>query len=258
MLIGSFWSVDVMESYQGDGFSDSVIPTMTPETWLYIIKIGSQILICGGLVFYFRKTYFEHFKPRFSLLSIFVGVVGVLLWVGVCHPQIEHQLLGFLPESIRPDLDRPSFNPFLIKDSSVLTMFLLVRFAALAMLVPIVEELFLRGWLVRWIENPNWENIGYRGLTLGALLTASIYGVATHPLEAIAAFLWFGLVTWLMVRTGKHRSFGWDMRRSQRRRSITYQNDWGVAGSDKQVQLLLRLRHGLMIGRCRGIGTAWR
>ena len=202
MLIGSFWSVDVMESYQGDGFSDSVIPTMTPETWLYIIKIGSQILICGGLVFYFRKTYFEHFKPRFSLLSIFVGVVGVLLWVGVCHPQIEHQLLGFLPESIRPDLDRPSFNPFLIKDSSVLTMFLLVRFAALAMLVPIVEELFLRGWLVRWIENPNWENIGYRGLTLGALLTASIYGVATHPLEAIAAFLWFGLVTWLMVRTG--------------------------------------------------------
>ena len=81
-------------------------------------------------------------------------------------------------------------------------MFLLVRFAALAVLVPIVEELFLRGWLVRWIENPQWENISYRGLTWGALLTASIYGVATHPMEAIAAFLWFGLVTWLMVRTG--------------------------------------------------------
>jgi len=170
MLMGAFWSVEIMESYQGDGFSDSVIPTMTPETWQYIFKIGAQILICGGLVFYFRKIYFEHFEL-------------------------------LLPESIRPDLDRPSFNPFLIKDSSVLCTFLLVRFAALALLVPVVEELFIRGWLVRWLHDPQWEYIGYKGLTVSALFTASIYGVATHPTEAIAAFLWFGLVTWLMVRT---------------------------------------------------------
>ena len=201
MLIGSFWSVDVMESYQGDGFSDSIIPTMTPETWQYIFKIATQLLICGGLVLYFRKIYFEHFKPRVSWLSVAVGVIGVVLWVGLCHLQFEHKLLALLPESIRPDLDRPSFNPFLIKDNTVLTTFLLVRFAALAVLVPIVEEIFLRGWLVRWIENPQFENISFRGLSIGALLTASIYGVATHPLEAIAAFLWFGLVTWLMVRT---------------------------------------------------------
>lgn len=202
MLIGTFWSVDIMESYQGDGFSDSVIPTMTPETWQYIFKILAQLLICAGVLIYFRKVYFEHFKLRVSPLAVVVGVIGVVLWVGVCHPQLENQLLGMLPESIRPDLDRPSFNPFLIKDTSVLVTFLLVRFAALALLVPIVEELFIRGWLVRWIQDPQWENIGYRGLGAGALLTASIYGVATHPTEAIAAFLWFGLVTWLMVRTG--------------------------------------------------------
>ena len=202
MLIGAFWSVDVMESYQGDGFSDSVIPTMTPETWQYIFKIGTQILICGGLLFYFRKTYFAHSQPRFSLLAVAVGGIGVVLWVGVCHPQIEHQLLSFLPEAICPDLDRPSFNPFLIQDSAVLAMFLLVRFAALAILVPLVEEIFLRGWLVRWVENPEFENVSYQGLGWSALMAASIYGVATHPMEAIAAFLWFGLVTWLMVRTG--------------------------------------------------------
>lgn len=199
--MGAFWSVEIMESYQGDGFSDSVIPTMTPETWQYIFKIGAQILICGGLVFYFRKIYFEHFELRVSPLAVVVGFIGVVLWVGICHPQLEHRMLGLLPESIRPDLDRPSFNPFLIKDSSVLCTFLLVRFAALALLVPVVEELFIRGWLVRWLHDPQWEYIGYKGLTVSALFTASIYGVATHPTEAIAAFLWFGLVTWLMVRT---------------------------------------------------------
>ena len=89
MLIGAFWSVKIMESYQGDGFNDSVIPTMTPETWHYIFKILAQLLICGAVLFYFRKVYFEPFKLRVSPLAVVVGVVGVVLWVGVCHPQLE-------------------------------------------------------------------------------------------------------------------------------------------------------------------------
>ena len=110
-------------------------------------------------------------------------------------------MIELVPQWIDFDLNRPSFNPFLIQSTSVLGLFLTVRFMALVLVVPLVEELFLRGWLVRWIQNPTWQNIGFKGLSVTALFAASIYGVAAHPLESIAAFLWFGMVTWLMVKT---------------------------------------------------------
>ena len=72
----------------------------------------------------------------------------------------------------------------------------------MAVIVPLIEELFLRGWFVRWVEDPEWENLSLRGLSWKALMAASVYGVLTHPTEAIAAFVWFGLVSWLMNRTG--------------------------------------------------------
>lgn len=197
----SLWQVDVMGSFEGDGFENSPIPTMTPEVWNYIAKLGMQIVVCGGLVFYFRKTYFEHFRLRISPLSVAVGIIGVFLWIGVCYPQLEDQFLGLFPESLVGNLDRPSFNPFMIKNTTALAIFLIARFGILAVIVPLVEELLVRGWLVRWVQNPSWEDVGYKGLTMSALFAASIYGIATHPKEMIAAFLWFGLVTWLMVKT---------------------------------------------------------
>lgn len=179
-----------------DGTSESA--GITPETRWYLIMIGFQVLIATSLLVWFRNVYFQHFPLRVSPISILVGVVGVVLWIAVCSLNIEPALLTL----IGFDASRPSFDPNTISDFSVRTVFLGLRFTLLALIVPIIEELFLRGWLVRWIENPNWENVPLTGLSWGALITASLYGVLTHPSEAIAAFLWFGLVTWLMNRTG--------------------------------------------------------
>ena len=197
----SVWQIDVTGSFEGDGFKDSPIPSMTPEVWQYIAKLSLQIICCSAVLVYFRKTYLQHFPFRISLLSILVGTLGFVLWIGVCYPQIETTFLSLFPEWLVGNLERPSFNPFVIKDTTVLWIFLLVRFAILSIVVPLVEELFVRGWLVRWVQNPQWENVSYKGLTWTALASASIYGMATHPQEMIAACLWFGLVTWLMVKT---------------------------------------------------------
>ena len=182
-----------------DPDSGSAAAQITPEIRRYIWMIGFQVLIATGLLVYFRKVYFEHFPFRLSWLSaVLVGAVGVVLWVGLCQLQLEPRLL----QAIGIDSSRPEFNPYTIDNVTIRVLFLTLRFVLLALIVPIVEELFLRGWLVRWIENPSWENVSLTGLSMKALLTASIYGVLTHPAEAIAAFLWFGMVSWLMNRTG--------------------------------------------------------
>lgn len=192
---------DVASSMEGDiGEPDGSESSlgMTREMWWYMALVGAQVVIISGLLIWFRRVYLDHFSFRISPLSVLVGVVGVMLWVGLCQLELEPRLLVMLGW----DASRPEFNPFAIDDQSILALFLALRFSLLVLIVPVVEELFLRGWLVRWIENPDWETVGLQGLSAKALLAASIYGVLTHPSEALAAFTWFGLVTWLMNRTG--------------------------------------------------------
>ena len=168
----------------------------------YVWMVAAQVLIAVCLLGYFHAIYVRHFPLRISPISIVVGVVGIVVWVGCCELQVERTLLESIGLKSWTNL-RPAFNPFeSLPDTSFRKLFLALRFTLLAMLVPVIEELFLRGWLVRWIQDPNWESIGLKTLSWGALLTPSIYGVITHPSEAVAAFLWFGLVTWLMRRTG--------------------------------------------------------
>ena len=173
------------------------VPDMT-KTWWYLGMIGFEIVLSIGLLVWFRKVYLEHFPLKFSPLAIVAGVVGIVLWIVLCGLGLEPPLL----KAIGMDMSRPSFNPFTIGDDTVRLTFIVLRFTMLAAMIPIIEELFIRGWLVRWIENPSWENIRLDALGPKALVAASIYGVATHPSEALAAIVWFGLVTILVYRTG--------------------------------------------------------
>ena len=179
-------------------YEDNLDAGVTPETWSYLIMIGLQVVVAAGLLGYFHKIYLQHFPFRVSPISIVVGMVGIVLWVLLCDLGIEAafwNIIGF-------DVSRPSFNPFTIADNSVLWTFLILRFSLLALIVPLIEELLVRGWFVRWFHDPSWENIKLSGLPLKALLAVSVYGVLAHPGEAIAAFVWFGLISWLMNRTG--------------------------------------------------------
>lgn len=172
------------------------------DTKLYMVMLVSQIVIATGLLVGFRKIYLRHFPLKFSLWSIVVGVVGVVAWVGICHLEIERQVMqgiGFGGVGAT----RPSFNPFQhLPTVSWQVAFLVPRFVLLAMIVPMVEEIFLRGWVVRFMHDPDWEPVSLTDLSWAAILAPTVYGVATHPGEAVAAIVWFSLVTWLMLKTG--------------------------------------------------------
>ncbi len=194
LVIGSFYP----------DFSNSTGTTgvASAEARTYLVMVGVQIMVAFGLLAWFHKVHLRHFPLKFSWLSVVVGAVGVVVWVALCELHLEKKLLTLigLGEWFP---NRPSFNPFAeFSDSGFRTIFLGLRFMLLAAIVPIVEEMFIRGWLVRWIEDPDWQPIRLTQLSFKALAAASVYGVLTHPGEALAALAWFSLVTWLMYRTG--------------------------------------------------------
>ena len=100
--------------------------------------------------------------------------------------------------------ERVGFNPFdQITDDNRRAIFLAFRFLLLAGMIPVLEELFLRGWFVRYIENPEWHTVKLSDVGRRGIIAVAVYSVATHPGEAVAAIVWFTLVTWMMIKTGK-------------------------------------------------------
>ena len=175
--------------------------TVSSGTVTYMVMLVAQILIASVLLFYFHKIYLKDFPLRVSPWSVVVGVIGIVVWVGLCHLEIEKSIMSMVGfDSSR--VARPAFNPFEhLPTTAWRVSFLVPRFMVLALIVPLVEELFLRGWLVRYVHDADWEPVKLSALSWSALIAPTVYGVATHPGEAIAAIAWFSLVTLLMVKT---------------------------------------------------------
>ena len=171
------------------------------KAFYYTLFIIGQVLVVSGVVAYFFRVYRSQFPLRVSPLSVLVGVVGCVLWIGIAKLGIEHETLKAVGlEAWMPK--RVGFNPFQIESTGQRYLFLTFRFVLLAGLIPVVEELFLRGWLIRFIDNENFWVPTLSRLSFRACAAATLYGVLTHPGEIVAAIVWFSLVTWLMKRTG--------------------------------------------------------
>lgn len=164
----------------------------------YLLVVGVQVLLASAFVVWFWPIYRRQLEWRVSWWALLVGGLGFFLWIGLCLPQWEPAIL----ERLGLDMTRPGFDPGVIDDPLTHAAFLTCRFALLVLVIPVAEELFLRGWLVRWVESPNYEQVKLTSVGWKPLLAASLYGVLTHPVEVIAAFVWFGWVSILMKRTG--------------------------------------------------------
>ena len=147
---------------------------------------------------------YRQFPFRISPLAIVVGVVGVVLWIWLCHLQFERKLLAPLGlEKFFGLGDRPAYNPLEATG----------RHARLGVHIswhPLPRPRARRAdhrrvlppRLPDAIRRPR-RLVGRSVRQRHAL--AAIVGTAVpmlmHPAELLAAFVWFSLVTWLMVRT---------------------------------------------------------
>ncbi len=166
---------------------------------VYTVKIALTIAAMA-----FVSAGYRRFPFRISWLAIVVGIVGVGLWIGICQMHTERcalELLGL--EKLLGLGDRPAFNPLSeLADTPVWAYaFLGIRFLGLALVVPIIEEFFLRGFIMRWAVREEWWDVPFGQVTLLAAVSGTAVPMLMHPGELLAAFVWFSLVTWLMVRT---------------------------------------------------------
>ncbi len=162
---------------------------------VYALKIVLVTIVCWLCREAFPST------SRAGLgYAILAGVVGFVLWIGVCGLDLEGSLNAFLPSGFRP-APRAGFNPWgMIDDPVARIAFLGVRFFGLVVIVPLIEELFLRGWLWRYLQADDFTKVPWGNPTLASLLGVTLFFALTHP-EYIAAAAWSLLISALFIRT---------------------------------------------------------
>ena len=171
--------------------------------WVYTAKI---VLTVAAVIFVLPG--YRAFPLRVSPLAVVVGVVGVVAWVGLCHLQVEQRFLVPLLKPIGMDWlvgagTRSGFNPLeqLSGNPAAAWAFLAVRFFGLAIVIAVIEEFFLRGWLMRFVVDADWPSVPFGKVNATAVVAGTLIPMLMHPAELLAAAVWFSMVTWLMVRT---------------------------------------------------------
>jgi hypothetical protein len=170
--------------------------------WVYAAKIALTLAAVAFVWPGYRK-----FPLRLSWMAILVGVVGGPLWIGLCLLDCEHRYLLPLLEPLKWEwlkgiFVRSAFNPFeqLAGQPALAWTFLAVRFLGFVAVVPLIEEFFLRGFVMRFVMERDWWEVPFGKASTLAIVLGTIFPMLSHP-ELLAAAVWFSMITWLMLRT---------------------------------------------------------
>ena len=116
----------------------------SPEYWVFPL----QTVVCGALLFWYRREYdFHGLKHVFITLAIAVAVF--LLWIS---PQA---FFGFAARTEGFDPSTFAAQPGAYWATSGF------RFLRLVVVVPLVEEIFWRGFLLRYFINDKFETVPF-------------------------------------------------------------------------------------------------
>jgi len=159
--------------------------------WLYAL----QVVVVGGLLAAWWREYGELARQtaptaREALLAVVVGVIVFLLWVRLDAPWMT--------------VSAGAVAPFvaLAPGGGIDWTLAVARRGGAALLVPLMEEIFWRSFLMRWLQHPLFESVVPARVGLKAVVLATFLFVLAHTLWLAAAVA--GLAyAWLYIRTGK-------------------------------------------------------
>ena len=140
-----------------------------PTVWAYPVRL----IVVWVLIATFSRPYLL-FRPSAPVASVGIGIAVFLVWIG---PDVllgyrhfwlfENAITGSAVASIPPELKNN-------------TWFLVARVLGASIVVPIVEELFWRGWLMRWLVNKDFLKLPLGHYTPSAFWIVAVLFASEH------------------------------------------------------------------------------
>lgn len=157
------------------------------KPWLYALRTFGSL----GVALYLRPYWPPLGRPHLLVATV-VGLIVAVGWVGI-HKWFAQfdwynatQLMGKDPG---PD---EVYDPFKrLTDPLAFWAFLVVRIGGAATVVPIIEELFWRGFLLRFfIDFRRWDEVPLGKFTWFSFIVVSLLSAAEHPQWEVGILCW--------------------------------------------------------------------
>jgi len=172
------------------------------QPWLPIPQVALQALFFGVMALVIRMVAWPavDFGVRHWAGSLLLGVAVFLLWITPDllfpgyrgHWLFSNPVMGTAGSGL-PAVDR--------SDVSVL----LLRGLRACLIVPIVEELFWRAWLMRWLISSDFTKVPLGAYSAGAFWMVAVLFASEHGSYWDVGLATGILYNWWMIRT---RSLG--------------------------------------------------
>ena len=156
-----------------------------PEFWVYPL----QTFLCAGLlVFYWRE--YEFHPLRRPVFAISIALLVFVLWIA---PQ---QFFHFPARSVGFNPDTLAANP------AAYWTTLILRFLRLVVVVPLVEEIFWRGFLLRYLISERFDEVPFGSFSwLSFSVVTLAFGLSHSTADWPAALLTGALYNFVAYRT---------------------------------------------------------
>jgi len=157
----------------------------TAKYWVFPL----QTVLCGALIIWFWPRYSLKMPKRVGF-TLFIAVTVLCIWIlpreAFHYPA---RMVGFDPTVFR---DRPSIYYATIA----------MRFIRLAVVVPFLEEIFWRGFLLRYLIREDFESVPIGAFTwLSFLVVTAGFCLEHSPVDYPAALIAGALFNGVAYRT---------------------------------------------------------
>ncbi len=162
-----------------------------------------QTIACLVLVVIYRKCFEFRWSLKWTLAAVGFGAVGIGFWLA---PTAFYDFRGMQGD---PDgwlkwlgvaARREGFDPGGFENPAAYWSALVMRFVRAAVVVALVEEIFWRGFLMRFVcdwEGDYWKQPFGRATLKSYLIVTGLFMTAHAPVDYAGAFV-YGSLTYLL------------------------------------------------------------
>jgi hypothetical protein len=164
--------------------------------WMYPVK---TLAVAAALI-YFWKRYEELRSPMWCktghaasgdaaynyILAALIGLAAIVIWIGI--------------DPYYPKFGKGAvFDPTTIQSAAQRNVFLAFRVFGAVIVVPVMEELFWRAFLIRWLVNEDFKSVAVGTFTwMSFAVTVALFGAEHY--QWLAGLICGALYNWLYYK----------------------------------------------------------
>jgi uncharacterized protein len=199
LFMGFSLLLEIVSAWIGWKHPDAPWWRQDPAHWIYPL----QTVVVLALVVRYWPVYTFSWSWKWSAAGVVFGAAGIGFWL---LPTTLYDALGYTadPDGIAGLLGvaarRDGFDPGLFEHPAAYGFALVMRFLRAAVCVALIEEIFWRGFLMRFVcdwEGDYWKQPFGKASWLSFAVVTGLFMFAHAPLDYAGAFV-YGSLTYLL------------------------------------------------------------